>query len=811
MSDKLKIYIDNAEVDTTGEDSHVTISYKLEDNTNFQSKQSASALSITLPASLQNDKISNTYHQPSIEDLTSGEAFKSARKAAIEAGGYELLVGKAFLTSAKHTDVPTSYEYDFYGDNADCFIALQDVTLFDVLKNITFPFTAAEIMASWTFDGRDEAKPYVFAPVRYGQQMDDGVANVVQLPAPVIKDYSMAPEYMKPALSVYWIIYWGFKYVGYKINSGFFETNYFRRLVMPWTWGNFLYSDGTQTDNLRFLAKSTGAVTIAQDFTGIMDLLVSNDSTNGAFDTNDTYRYNTTTKEMTWTYLPAFDYSKLEAMFHLQMQYDYIATDSGDVEARVRWYLTRAGVTTRIVSGKPNENSNGDLIFQYSAPTIGGNRDAQIIDIRQSIPVQANDVVTAKFYGHLNDTSFGTSHMTMDVIAYEIEFFRVPLGATINFSNYLSFKKYKFLDLFAGIVDCFNLIPKADSISKMITIEPQHAYSLTSNMSLTLPGYFNGDYIDWTDKQDLSVESTMELFRDYNRELLFKFKDDSSDGVVKIVQDRNTVTLAAAKYQLPDRFSKDSTQVENRFYSPVMHYNVAQWKTIGTLLDAPQMICMVPENVSNTSHDEAQNTFAPKLAWYKGQAEGYGWVFNQLKQYNYPFMFSVNYKAGGYYDPILSYCDEKIKHGQAYLSRDDGSLILTDDGRPIVIDDGSSEFVIGKGLLRRFYLQRMAIMRNGQFYSTFFRLKNIDATNWLHREHILINGNRYELTEVKNYNPISDDSTECQLRKWTPVTQKDSDSVFPSQGNILGTVTSVNSFDLKYYPLLALSSDIKAE
>jgi hypothetical protein len=77
--------------------------------------------------------------------------------------------------------------------------------------------------------------------------------------------------------------------VGYKINSQFFNTNYFRRLVMPWTWGSFLYSEGTQTQNLQFLAKSTGSVTIDQDFTGILDLLVSNDSTNGAYDDNGVY------------------------------------------------------------------------------------------------------------------------------------------------------------------------------------------------------------------------------------------------------------------------------------------------------------------------------------------------------------------------------------------------------------------------------------------------------------------------------------------------------------------------------------------
>lgn len=36
------------------------------------------------------------------------------------------------------------------------------------------------------------------------------------------------------------------------------------------------------------------------------------------------------------------------------------------------------------------------------------------------------------------------------------------------------------------------------------------------------------------------------------------------------------------------------------------------------------MICLVPENISNTSSSEAQNTFIPKTAYYKGLVTGGG-------------------------------------------------------------------------------------------------------------------------------------------------------------------------------------------
>jgi hypothetical protein len=245
-----------------------------------------------------------------------------------------------------------------------------------------------------------------------------------------------------------------------------------------------------------------------------------------------------------------------------------------------------------------------------------------------------------------------------------------------------------------------------------------------------------------------------------------------------------------------------TAEVENRFFSPVVHYNVQQWKDIGSTGDAPQMICMIPENISNTSRDEAQNTFNPKLAWYKGQVNGYGWVFNRIRQTSFPYMFAVNYKAGGENDPILSYSDEKLLTGPTYLLNDDGVVILTDSGDPIIIDRGGV-YVAGPGLLRRFYLQRMAIMRNGQYYTTFFRLKNKEVANILHREHVICQGQRFELVEIKNYDPVTDRATQCELRKWSPITLKDMSSVYPSAGNVVNEEIA-DSNDTKYYALVCL-------
>lgn len=767
----IKIKIDNQEVDfNADEDFPVTLSYKLEDPESFQKKKSSEAFDVKLPATPKNDQISNTFHNPGVEDMSLNDAFRSSRKAVIEANGYEILNGKAFLKEATHSDKPLSYTYNFYGNNADWIIDLQDTTLFDFLSHINFTFTKSYIISTWQYDGRDERMPFVFAPVRYGLPFED-MDLVFGDDTTLIKDYNMLPEYMRPSISPYWIIFWAFKSLGYRIQSDFFDTDYFRRAVMPWTWGNFLFSDGTRMDTLDFLAKSTEDTTIEhQSFTGDWDLSPVNDKYNGGFDNNGVYIYDAPNKTMKWTYSPELNYGVLDATFHIAVAVDATATANSDVELRVRWFLN--GTQTADVE-----------LVNLNAPAVGRVDDSGLKEDWQTFRVRPSDIVSAKIYLHTFDSGLGRAYIKASVDAFELDYFKIPIGGTINFLNYEGLKKQKFLDFFSGIIDCFNLSLQTDSANKIVYIEPTHDYSLTADPNVKRKGYFNGDFLDWNAKQDLSKTSTISLFADYSRELIFKFKDDQNDGILKLVQDRNVNTVGCGKYVFPDRFKTDKTEQSNRFFSPTMHYNVQQWTGLGTdANEAPQIVCICPENVSNTSRDEAQNTFQPKLTWYKGIVTNVGWVFDGNPQDNYPYMFAVNYKLDGQNDPVFSYSDERI--GIAPNS------------------------TIARGWLRRFFLQRMAIMRNGQYYDTYFKLNNNDITNWLHREHKIARGQRWELVEIKNYQPTKEESTQCSLRKWVPVSQEDNAAVFPSSDSVLGTQVSTSSFDLKYAPMLGLSSDI---
>ncbi|MGL4606370.1 MAG: hypothetical protein ACRCU3_02805, partial [Eubacteriaceae bacterium] len=301
----LQIYLDDQELDydiSSGE-FPVTIDYSFEDTADFQRKKGSEALDIDLPGTLNNQRALKSIGNTSILDIT-GES-KSIKPFKIVAFGDEVFSGKAIPKSVKKKNGNVkSMKINAFGGNADWIIALNEITLYDLLKHINLDFTKENIIKSWEFDGRDENLPFVFAPAKYALPLDSEKGDD--------KCYSM--KNMKPSISPYWIIYWAFKSIGYSIQSTFFDTDYFRRLVMPWTWGAFLTSEGTKYDIHKVEAKSQGAVRIEGDHKfEEVDLNVSNE----LMDNNSTINggnYSYSSPRMKWKYNPP-DFKKLEAYF----------------------------------------------------------------------------------------------------------------------------------------------------------------------------------------------------------------------------------------------------------------------------------------------------------------------------------------------------------------------------------------------------------------------------------------------------------------------------------------------------------------
>jgi hypothetical protein len=398
-------------------------------------------------------------------------------------------------------------------------------------------------------------------------------------------------------------------------------------------------------------------------------------------------------------------------------------------------------------------------------------------------------------------------------------------GQGVNFQQYDNLRNYKFFDLLRGLVDLFNLEIQTDPINKVVTIEPMFPVTVKNpydSSDINFVGYFRNDRIlDYSSKMDWTKESRMLLFNSCERQIDFNFKQDGSDGGQNIYAARykgvylnNTVkpkvntNLAvensiisgvpgAARYVLPNRFSKGNKQMQNAFFSATMHYRHQPWAnyTDGFVSNGgfpPQLITIFPENINDSSASAVTATFEPKIAFYHGQTyrSGFSWYFpweglplNTPIATAFPLMYSVFYNNIDSPNtcPVLTYCDQKVL-------------------------DNTTQ-VVRQGLVRLFHLQRLATMRNGQLYEPFLRLNLTDITNWEHRESLIINTAIYALINIDNFKPASDESTQCTMWKIAKQMQTDLDNLYPSTDS-LNYNAILSQYDLKYAQLLLFQTDI---
>ena len=194
-------------------------------------------------------------------------------------------------------------------------------------------------------------------------------------------------------------------------------------------------------------------------------------------------------------------------------------------------------------NGSPVINLNTGLNFDnlVSADatyiTLGGGQFAGDSTVFFSALVDPGDVISARVFLHMFKSTFGNADVLLRVAAFKFDYFKTPLdqSAKINFADYTFLKSYKFTDYLKGIIDDFNLSFNTDPVNKVIVIEPTHDYSTQHDQSQKRPGYINGDFVKWDKKQDLSKKSKVSLYSDGNREMIFRMKEDSSDGCFNIV------------------------------------------------------------------------------------------------------------------------------------------------------------------------------------------------------------------------------------------------------------------------------------
>lgn len=856
-TNNLRILIDNTDTEVGElENTGISLIYQLENPESFEQKQGSLALNISLPATPTNDRLFNSFHNPKVADMSGSNYYTDPRRCSIIVGGIEILRGVSMLQGASHNSMPGSYTVNCYGQNGDWSVEMKDISLWHVLSDTPHTFDLDTVENSWFNFDSDEAHDFVYAPVRYRQPFGPN-------------DKAMHMYHMRPSLSIYWMIIRAFRLFGYRVSSEFMSSAYFRKLVMPWVWGDFYDLNGQIVEAITFKAAgldrpypSTTVDTSTEVYSGLatdptrsrwtdkvsvsIDYVTNyTDATTPltyhnffindtvppvGFDNLSLYEFDSSTNTMRWRFNPPPVFSgpigsNITANFDLNLIAKAVKSTSDQplelfVEVK-KIPLVGSPTTTDVLITSLSQTGAGIVTkgstlmptpFSFSVSGInwGDTLEFRLKYNRGAVPFSTNRIIIISS-GYINSAPSGDPFYTPVRSTFQLSSLQVELGGQVNFKLYDKFRSYKFLDMLRGLIDMFNLSIQTNPIDKVVTIEPTHEYRLPAGLR---SGYYKAERLDWTNKQDMSKDSEVTLFSDTERQLDFQFKQDGSDGGQNIYAARykaiylnNTVSSkvnnsnvdngivagvpGAARYMFPLRFRKGVRQMTNRFFSATMHYNHAAWKNItGTGSPAPQLIAIIPDNINDSSASAITQTFEPKIAYYKGPnvpaiSGGWRWLGDPRAPYpevtatsfGLPEMFAVNYGPGGENDPVLSYSDQMIN-----------GLVVP-------------------GLVKCFFLKRLAIMRHGRQYRPWMRLDTGDMINWLHRERIIVDGAIYNLIGIDRYNPLSDNSAICTMWQDVPPAQTDIDNIYPSTGALNGNAM-LGQFDMRYAPLKIFGTDL---
>lgn len=513
-------------------------------------------------------------------------------------------------------------------------------------------------------------------------------------------------------------------------------------------------------------------------------------------------------------------------------------------------------ITPTIWTGSVPNISKGDTLqFRLRALAGGGTGlctflvfQSGLLNLKPGAGISQNwqfDFTTGKYRNVIE--AIPNTQWQQQFSSFSMTGLQLAVGNPVDFQNYDSFRSHKLLDLLTGFCDMFDWSIQTDPIQKIVTIEPTHPY--VNPNGTPMPGYFVPDRLDWTAKQDINKTTANHLFSDYTRQLDFSMKGDGSDGGANIYAGRNlsyylnnkitnpvnntniengfiAAIPGASRFMFPQRFRKGKTNITNGFFSPTMHYNHDRWANINVIEAgapapvAPQLICIIPENVSNTSASDIAQTFEPKIAYYAGQqaiskfgwrwcgdpaGRGYDGAGNGVPTYNSPSDYIIDLSTG-LPQPASLY--SSIGFGLPYMFAVDYLNAVVDAPTLTYSDQLVAGATIKTGLMKRFFLKRLAKMRNGKQYNPFINLNLGDITDWEHRNTIILNGELYNIIGIKDFDPFSDKSTQVTMWKLENPNENDIANCYPSNTSILTSPPSLSQFDTPYAQLLLFYTDM---
>lgn len=801
-----------------------------------------------IPATKNNNKL---LRHPFATTTDSNINVNENRKCRILVDGFYSLEGLIRVTGVGgYGESPSYYDCVFYGNNLNWADGLSNKYMNEInwgSDGQGIGYNKANIMHTWNYDSCDSGNsPIVYPITSYGDFNEDGNAATIQL-LDTAYDYNNtgsatkvgysgyfndgssyetptpSPDW-RPAIFVKDTLNKIFENLGYSIESSFMETDMFKKLV--WLLPNFQYNNpddryeqqsivtsfkngetlSTTVWNNGSSSTSSNAGIYKAYYGGFVSFDDGNEHYSGSGrkvlnlkSSNLDISLGASKVDFSNDYITIEEYGFYDILLNNQQARLASGWKGGtgfkqiiEIKVCVNLELQTAGQTSWNIIGRCSDTQSPYQIYNNSTRSTN-QYNTVITDFANLSSVNITDQwlnkgdkirLTTGF--KITDTNDNDQNFAINVYHrvksndnFNIKFSpkRVEYGQTYDLKNVLD-PSHKQIDFVKGIAHAFNLKMTTDSNKRTVFIEPFDTF---------YKDY--ADAIDWTYKLDRSKEVTDKWIKsDLKRDIIFKYKTDTSDKTVETRGDRWFKGIKDEyPYQetLPSTFEKGEIIFENPFFAGT--YNGKDQDTTGntgnsgSYSDVPFSGCLWAENTyaETLNRPDKGNNFMPRLLFwnkYSPNASGSGIKFAKVQTWS---------DAGSTNALKFIVPDSSVAVNSLYLSniypqatsinRDDTSSPVLSYGNANVRDFNDatgvySSYITGRGLFDTYYHNMFEMLKSKpKLRTAYFDLKAKDIVYLDFTKLIYLDGIYWRINKVVDYQPSKNEPTKVELIEWLQV------------------------------------------
>jgi len=694
----IKVLIDNKQVDLPTDSFILNMTYSLKDKNGIAiNTGSRSEYSFEFPATNNNNLIFSRFW-----DIAENTANKQVfLDAYIEVNGMAFFQGKCQLTGVDiRPDLyywqGKTYKVAFYGNNVDWTVQVGNKFLYEydygthTYNDSNIYLGLANVYSIFT--------SYKYILIKWKDWAVAGQVDIFEF---------------TPALFIRTIVDRIFADINYTLQSNFFNTEFFKRLVLPVPLQDKISDPRYAIDYLNVEVNDVilGAngnyyPFIFTNQTVTPPLAVPNpyDNTTGFY-----------TVPVTGYYYVVYNVEVIEPINPYQIV-TYISRNASifPVTVPVTYYNSFFGV-------------NGNITYSFTSNVLSMNAGETL-----SLFMQSATVV-------------GTTQYTISMQIFGEA--QVSSGLNIDFRYFIN-QTWNSLDFIKGLAHAFNLTFQTDVNNRVVTIEPADTYLYQVNNPSTTNlrnGFYGSTTIDKTQNVDLDKEGEIFSVSEIPNQFILSWQYDSNDPTLDAINAGAGLDLMQAQFNFPsNRFQSGQDVIENPFFSATLCVSDSSIRDPASALDVIIPQIWSANYLTQPTSTEANYDILPRILYsdqnflnYNGSVQIYSPVLQptapNLLLTALPSAWMIDYNNSAGNSMSLSFGNETVN----------GFLI--------------------KGLLERFYLYEFIRQQSGKQVECYVFWDIVEIFNLDFRKLVKIHGDNFILQEVNSFNVALNRSTKTYL------------------------------------------------